>query len=77
MSKTSEIIYKVNAGIPFRWEYKIEDESIVKFVKKYVSRNDNIGAISGAPIYTNYVFEGLKKGQTKIYFNIIILQISI
>ena len=27
-----ELTYKSNGGVPYKWEYKIEDESIVKFV---------------------------------------------
>ena len=31
--KQLELTYKINAGIPFKWEHEIEDDSIVKFVK--------------------------------------------
>ena len=70
-SKEFELTYKINAGIPFRWEYEIEDESVVEFVKSYVIRNDNKGGKVGAPIYTNYVFKGLKKGETVITFKFV------
>jgi predicted secreted protein len=63
-----EIIYKINAGIPFRWDFEVADKDIVEFVKKEVVRNDNVGAICGAPVYTKYVFKGLKKGKTNIIF---------
>lgn len=66
--KQIEFTYEINAGIPFKWEYEIEDESIVKFVKSYVIRDDNKGGIVGASVYTNYVFEGIKKGTTTITF---------
>ena len=69
--KQLELTYKINAGIPFRWEYEIEDESIVKFVKSYVVKDENKGAIVGAPVYTNYVFEGLKEGETTITFKFV------
>ena len=36
-----ELVYKINAGIPFKWVYEIEDESIVKFEESYQIRNDN------------------------------------
>ena len=29
------LTYKISAGIPFKWEFEIKDESIVKFVKQY------------------------------------------
>ena len=66
--KTLDITYKINAGIPFKWEYSIEDESIVKLKKSYVTKNENKGAIVGAPIHTKYIFEGLKEGKTTITF---------
>ena len=66
--KQLELTYEINAGIPFRWEYEIEDESIVKFVKSYVVKDENTGAKVGASVYTNYVFEGLKEGITTITF---------
>ena len=66
-----ELTYKISAGIPFRWEYEIEDESVVSFVKSYVVKDENKGGIVGAPIYTNYVFKGLKKGETIISFKFV------
>lgn len=66
-----ELTYKISAGIPFRWEYEIEDESVVSFVKSYVVKDENKGGIVGAPIYTNYVFKGLKKGETTISFKFV------
>lgn len=67
-SKRLELTYKTNGGVPFKWEYEIEDRSIVKFVKSYQIYNDNKGSKAGGPIYTNYVFKGLKEGKTKITF---------
>lgn len=66
--KELKLTYKISAGIPFRWEYEIEDESVVKFVKSYVIKDENKGGKVGAPIYTNYVFKGLKQGSTTIVF---------
>lgn len=70
-SKELELTYEINAGIPFKWVYEIEDENIVEFVKSYVVRDDNKGGIVGASVYTNYVFRGLKKGETTITFKYI------
>ena len=69
--KQLELTYEINAGIPFKWEYEIEDESIVKFVKSYVVKDENKGAIVGASVYTNYVFEGIKEGETTITFKLV------
>lgn len=66
--KQLELTYEINAGIPFKWEYEIEDDSIVKFVKSYVVRDENTGGKVGASVYTNYVFESVKPGTTTIKF---------
>ena len=74
-----ELTYETNGGVPFKWEYQIEDESIVEYVKSYVVKDENKNGKVGAPIYTNYVFKGLKKGTTTItfrYVNIIDNSIS-
>lgn len=63
-----ELVYKNNAGIPYEWQYKIEDKSIVKLDKCYVVKDENKNGKTGAPIHTKYVFVGLKKGNTKIKF---------
>ena len=70
-SKTLELTYSINAGIPFRWEFEIEDESIVKFVKSYEISNENKDGLVGGDIQTNYVFEGLKEGVTTITFRFV------
>ena len=69
--KELEITKEINAGIPFKWEYAIEDESIVKFEISYVIRDDNKNGMVGASIYTNYVFKGLKEGTTKVTFKFV------
>lgn len=66
--KQLELTYEINAGIPFRWEFEIEDESIVEFKKSYVIRDDNKGGLVGGKIVTNYVFVGKKEGVTKVTF---------
>lgn len=66
--KTLNLTYKISAGIPFKWEYSIENESVVKLKKSYITKNENKGAKVGAPIYTKYIFEGLTEGKTTITF---------
>ena len=46
-NKTLEITKEINAGIPFKWEYVIEDPNIVEFKKSYVIRDDNKGGLVG------------------------------
>ncbi len=72
-SKEMEITVKLTAGIPYKWVYEIEDENIVRYKKHYTLKDENVGAISGAPVYINFVFEGVKPGKTKVtlkYINI-------
>lgn len=71
LSQKLELTYKINSGIPFKWVYEIEDPEIVGFEKSYVSKDENVGEIVGVPIYTNYVFKGLKEGTTTIIFKMV------
>lgn len=67
-NKELELTYKSNGGVPYKWEYKIEDESIVKFVRtKDITSKEN-KKLDGGPVYTNYIFKGLKQGKTTITF---------
>ena len=67
-AKILELTYKTNGGVPYEWQYVIDDDTIVSFVKSYEIDNQNDGTIVGAPIYINYVFKGLKEGVTTITF---------
>ena len=67
-SKELELTYEINAGIPFKWVYEIEDSEIVQFVKSYVVKDENTDGKVGASVYTNYVFKGVKEGTTTITF---------
>jgi predicted secreted protein len=67
-SKQLELTYDINAGIPFKWEVEVEDESVVKYVKNYVIEDKNKGGITGGKISRNYVFKGLKEGTTTVTF---------
>lgn len=65
-SKTLELTYQTSKGIPFRWEYEIDDESIVKLEKSFV--DDKNKKLKGGIVYNHYVFKGLKAGKTIIRF---------
>ncbi len=70
-SKTLEITVNTNGGVPYSWQYEIEDEEIVKYVKRYTVEKDE--TLDGGPVSVNFVFEGLKEGKTTIklkYINI-------
>ena len=70
-SKKLELTYETNAGVPYKWEYEIEDPTIVKFYKKYEIENKNKNSLVGGKISTNYVFKGLRRGKTTITFKYI------
>ena len=67
-NKELELTYKTNKGVPYKWEYVIEDETIIEFVgtKDITSKEDK--ELLGGPVYTNYIFRGLKKGVTMVTF---------
>ncbi len=67
-TKELELTYKTNGGVPYKWEYKIEDESIVEFVKTKNITSKKDKELTGGPVYINYVFKGLKEGKTTINF---------
>ena len=70
-SKELELTYKTNGGVPYKWEYKIEDESIVEFVKTKNVTSESDKELTGGPVYINYIFKGLKEGKTTIIFKYI------
>ena len=67
-SRQIELTQKTNGGVPYEWEYEIEDENIVKFVKKYTIEPSKGEPIEGGAISINYVFKGNKKGVTTVTF---------
>ena len=66
--KELELTYKSNGGVPYKWEYKIEDESIVEFVKTKDITSKEDKKLDGGPVYTNYIFRSKKEGKTTITF---------
>lgn len=68
---TIELDYSTNGGVPYFWEYEIEDESIIKFVEEKEKENNNKNGMVGAPIVKTYVFKGIKTGKTSINFKYI------
>ena len=70
-SKELELTYKTNGGVPYKWEYRIEDESIVEFVKTKEVKSESDKELTGGPVYINYIFKGLKEGKTTIIFKYI------
>ncbi|MBP3801816.1 MAG: protease inhibitor I42 family protein [Clostridia bacterium] len=67
-TKELELTYKTNGGVPYKWEYKIEDESIVQFVETKDITSEEDKKLAGGPVYINYIFKGIKEGETTITF---------
>lgn len=64
--KEFEIVQKTNGGVPYNWEYEIEDKDLVELVKiKNEVKNKNV---AGGRINKHYIFKALKKGKTTITF---------
>ena len=70
-SKLIEIKYEISSGIPFKWEYEIENNKICEFVKKESKAEKTKVPICGGNVEKIYYFKGLKKGNTTIFFKCI------
>ena len=70
-SKKIEISYDISSGIPFRWEYEIEDNTIVELIKKETKGEKTRVPICGGQLNIKYIFKGLKEGKTKIIFKLV------
>lgn len=66
-TESNEIVLNTNGGVPYVWEYKIEDTSIVN-IDKVEDKELNPGT-DGGVIEKHYYFKGMKKGTTTITFN--------
>lgn len=69
--KNYHVVLDINAGIPFKWEYKIDDESILKLKEKVVKAEETKEPISGGLMHEYYTFEGLKEGETRVTFSFV------
>ena len=70
-SKKIEISYDISSGIPFRWEYEIEDNTIVELIKKETKGEKTKEPICGGKLTIKYIFKGIKNGKTKIIFKLV------
>ena len=67
-SKLLEIKYNLSSGIPFKWEYKIENNEICEFIKCESKGEKTKEPICGGNVETSYYFKGIRKGKTSIFF---------
>lgn len=65
-NKNLEITVNTNGGVPYKWVYEIEDESVVQYVKDYVVEKNTDKNVEGGRVQINYVFKGVKPGNTKV-----------
>lgn len=65
-SNVGEIVLRTNGGIPYVWNYTIEDESVVKY-KELVTDNKE-PKYNGGKVDEHHYFEGIKEGSTTIKF---------
>ena len=66
--KELSLVYSSNGGVPYTWEYEIDDETVLTKSNEYIVKDENRDGRVGAPVYTKYVFKGLKAGETKLSF---------
>ena len=66
--KELSLVYSSNGGVPYTWEYEIDDETVLTKSNEYIVKDENRDGRVGAPVYTKYVFKGLKAGKTKLSF---------
>ena len=69
--KKLEIVYNINAGIPFKWEYEIKDNSICELANIKSKGEKTKKPICGGNIENIYTFKGIKSGKTIILFKLI------
>jgi len=70
-SNLLDITYSMSSGIPFRWEYEIEDKTLCEFVRIDYEAEKTKEPICGGQVDSHYLFKGLKEGKTKIIFKLI------
>lgn len=58
----------ISSGIPFRWEFEIENKDICEYIKKESKGEKTKEPLCGGKIETIYCFKGIKEGTTKIIF---------
>ena len=65
-SKELILTAKTNGGVPFTWEYEIEDTSVVEFIKRDSYVEDKYKDLDGGPVNVTFTFKGIKEGTTTI-----------
>lgn len=70
-SNLLEIKYNMSSGIPFKWEWEVEDQTICNLVKCTSHGERAKEPICGGKVETTYFFQGFKPGTTKIIFKCI------
>ena len=66
-SKIFEIKQVTNGGVPYTWEYTIEDNSIISYVETVTEEKDV--DLDGGIVYKYFKFKTMSTGETTITFN--------
>ena len=68
--KKLEIVYNINAGIPFKWEYEIKDNSICELANIKSKGEKTKEPICGGNIENIYILlKELNQEKQKFYLN--------
>lgn len=67
IKKYEMITLNSNEGVPYTWEFAIEDETIAR-IKDITSKKISSNETTGGEKEVSYTFEGLKKGSTVVIF---------
>lgn len=66
-SRLFEIKQTTNGGVPYAWEYDIEDNSIISYVETTTVEKEK--DVAGGEIYKYFKFKTMTSGETTITFN--------
>ncbi len=64
--KKKEIVLKTNGGVPYNWEYTIENTDIIGIEDEKLEEKSH--EIVGGEIEKHFILKGLKEGTTIIKF---------
>lgn len=70
MSQTApgsvKITLETNGGVPYKWSYEIDDDSVIEYVG--VESKDLDPGMDGGAVEETYSFKALKTGETDVVF---------
>ena len=61
-----KITLETNGGVPYKWSYEIDDDSVIEYVG--VESKDLDPGMDGGAVEETYSFKALKTGETDVVF---------